>query len=89
VTKNIYFASFASHASHFGFNKIGKLHYISKLKNTSHVSPADTALFYGFRSKVSDVKNAVVLSGFNAVRNAIVSVSAARCPAQYTFVPGF
>ena len=31
--------------------------------------------FYGFRSKVSDVKNAVVLLGFNAVRNAIVSVS--------------
>ena len=31
--------------------------------------------FYGFRSKVSDIKNAVVLLGFNAVRNAIVSVS--------------
>jgi len=31
--------------------------------------------FYGFRSKVSDVKNAVVLLGFNAVRNAINSVS--------------
>jgi putative nucleotidyltransferase with HDIG domain len=31
--------------------------------------------FYGFRSKVSDVKNAVVLLGFNAVHNAIISVS--------------
>jgi len=31
--------------------------------------------FYGFKSKVSDIKNAVVLLGFNAVRNAIVSVS--------------
>ena len=31
--------------------------------------------FYGFRSKVSDIKDAVVLLGFNAVRNAIVSVS--------------
>ena len=31
--------------------------------------------FYGFRSKVSDVNNAVVLLGFNAVRNAIISVS--------------
>jgi putative nucleotidyltransferase with HDIG domain len=31
--------------------------------------------FYGFQSKVSDVKNAVVLLGFNAVRNAIISVS--------------
>jgi len=31
--------------------------------------------FYGFKSKISNVKNAVVLLGFNAVRNAIVSVS--------------
>jgi len=31
--------------------------------------------FYGFKSRVSDIKNAVVLLGFNAVRNAIVSVS--------------
>ena len=31
--------------------------------------------FYGFQSKISDVKNAVVLLGFNAVRNAIISVS--------------
>ena len=31
--------------------------------------------FYGFKSKVSNIKNAVVLLGFNAVRNAIVSVS--------------
>lgn len=31
--------------------------------------------FYGFKSRISDIKNAVVLLGFNAVRNAIVSVS--------------
>ena len=31
--------------------------------------------FFGFRSRVSDVKHAVVLLGFNAVRNAVVSVS--------------
>lgn len=31
--------------------------------------------FYGFKSRISDVKNAVVLLGYNAVRNAIVSVS--------------
>ena len=31
--------------------------------------------FYGLKSRVSDIKNAVVLLGFNAVRNAIVSVS--------------
>ena len=31
--------------------------------------------FYGFKSKISNVKSAVVLLGFNAVRNAIVSIS--------------
>ena len=31
--------------------------------------------FYGFKSRVSNIKNAVVLLGFNALRNAIVSVS--------------
>lgn len=31
--------------------------------------------FFGFKSRVSDINKAVVLLGFNAVRNAIVSVS--------------
>jgi putative nucleotidyltransferase with HDIG domain len=31
--------------------------------------------FYGFKSKVSDIRSAVIMLGFNAVRNAIVSVS--------------
>jgi putative nucleotidyltransferase with HDIG domain len=31
--------------------------------------------FYGFKTRISDVKAAVVLLGFNAVRNAIVSIS--------------
>nr|MCU0586505.1 HDOD domain-containing protein [Desulfobacterales bacterium] len=31
--------------------------------------------FYGFKSKISDVRGAVIMLGFNAVRNAIVSVS--------------
>jgi putative nucleotidyltransferase with HDIG domain len=31
--------------------------------------------FYGFKSRISDVKAAVVLLGFNAVRNAIISIS--------------
>ena len=31
--------------------------------------------FYGFQSKISDLRNAVVLLGYNAVRNAIVSLS--------------
>jgi len=31
--------------------------------------------FYGFRSRVSDISNAVVLLGFNTVRNSVISVS--------------
>ncbi|MBW2563430.1 MAG: HDOD domain-containing protein [Deltaproteobacteria bacterium] len=31
--------------------------------------------FYGFRSKISDISNALVLLGFNTVRNSIISVS--------------
>ena len=31
--------------------------------------------FYGFKSKISDLRNAIVLLGYNAVRNAIVSLS--------------
>ena len=31
--------------------------------------------FYGFKSRVSDVRHAVVLLGFNAIRNVVVSVS--------------
>ena len=45
--------------------------------------------FYGFKSKVSNVKNAVVLLGFNAVRNAIVSVSIINSLPKIAFVSGF
>ncbi|MBT8359115.1 MAG: HDOD domain-containing protein, partial [Deltaproteobacteria bacterium] len=31
--------------------------------------------FYGLRSRVSDISNAVVLLGFNTVRNSVISVS--------------
>ncbi len=31
--------------------------------------------FYGFKSKISDLRNAIVLLGYSAVRNAIVSLS--------------
>jgi putative nucleotidyltransferase with HDIG domain len=31
--------------------------------------------FYGFKSKISDLRSAIIMLGFNAVRNAIVSVS--------------
>ena len=35
--------------------------------------------FYGFKSKISDLRNAVALLGYNAVRNAIVSLSVINC----------
>jgi putative nucleotidyltransferase with HDIG domain len=31
--------------------------------------------FYGFKSKISDLRNAIILLGYSAVRNAIVSLS--------------
>jgi putative nucleotidyltransferase with HDIG domain len=31
--------------------------------------------FYGFQSKISDLRNAIILLGYNSVRNAIVSLS--------------
>ena len=31
--------------------------------------------FYGFKTKISDLRNAIVLLGYNSVRNAIVSLS--------------
>jgi putative nucleotidyltransferase with HDIG domain len=31
--------------------------------------------FYGFKTKISDIRSAVIMLGFNAVRNAIVSLS--------------
>ncbi|MCK5417517.1 MAG: HDOD domain-containing protein, partial [Desulfobacterales bacterium] len=31
--------------------------------------------FYGFKNKISDLRNAIVLLGYNSVRNAIVSLS--------------
>ena len=43
--------------------------------------------FYGFKSKVSDLRNAVALLGYNAVRNAIVSLSVINSfPKQLTLM---
>jgi putative nucleotidyltransferase with HDIG domain len=46
-----------------------------QLLKKGRVPRTDAAFFYGFPHKISNVKNAVVLLGYNTVRNAIVSVS--------------
>ncbi len=45
------------------------------------------SVFYGFKSGVSDIRKAVILLGFNAVRNAIISVSIIHkpCPRVFCF----
>lgn len=45
--------------------------------------------FYGFRSKVSDISNAVVLLGFNTVRNAVISVSIIKAFSGKNALKGF
>ena len=45
--------------------------------------------FYGFRSRVSDISNAVVLLGFNTVRNAIISVSIIKAFSGKNDLKGF
>jgi len=45
--------------------------------------------FYGLQSKVGDLRSAVIMLGFNAVRNAIVSVSVIEAFASKTKLPGF
>lgn len=45
--------------------------------------------FYGFKSKISDVHGAVIMLGFNAVRNAIVSVSVVDAFATKLRLEGF
>jgi len=45
--------------------------------------------FYGFRSKISDISNAVVLLGFNTVRNSIISVSIIKAFSGKNDLKGF
>ncbi|MGE5257756.1 MAG: HDOD domain-containing protein [Hyphomicrobiales bacterium] len=45
--------------------------------------------FYGLKSKVSDIRSAVIMLGFNAVRNAIVSVSVIEAFASRIKLPDF
>jgi len=45
--------------------------------------------FYGFRSKVSDISSAVVLLGFNTVRNSVISVSIIKAFSGKNDLEGF
>jgi HD-like signal output (HDOD) protein len=45
--------------------------------------------FYGFRSKIRTIPHAIVVLGFNAVRNAVVSVSIINEGALGTHAPYF
>jgi len=45
--------------------------------------------FYGFRSTVSDISNAVVLLGFNTVRNSVISVSIIKAFSGKNDLEGF
>lgn len=45
--------------------------------------------FYGVRSKVADIRSAVIMLGFNAVRNAIVSVSVIETFSRRLRLEGF
>ncbi len=45
--------------------------------------------FYGFRSTVSDISNAVVLLGFNTVRNSVISVSIIKAFSDKNDLEGF
>ena len=45
--------------------------------------------FYGLQSKVSEIRSAVIMLGFNAVRNAIVSVSVIEAFGSKIMLPDF
>ena len=45
--------------------------------------------FYGFRSRISDISNAVVLLGFNTVRNSVISVSIIKAFSGKNALKGF
>jgi putative nucleotidyltransferase with HDIG domain len=45
--------------------------------------------FYGFRSKVSNISNAIILMGYNTVRNAIISVSVINAFQEKQRLDGF
>ena len=45
--------------------------------------------FYGFRSTISDISNAIVLLGFNTIRNAVISVSIIKAFSGKNDLEGF
>jgi putative nucleotidyltransferase with HDIG domain len=45
--------------------------------------------FYGFKSRISDIRNAVILLGYNAVRNSIISVSVIKSFSPILSMEGF
>lgn len=56
---------------------------------SSNILKLVNSAFYGFKTKVSDIGNAVVLLGYNAVRNAIVSISVIKAFAGDSALKGF
>ena len=60
--------------------------YDTSIKNLRKVIEKDQAMvtkilrlvnstFYGFRSRITNISHAVIILGFNTIRNAVVSVS--------------
>jgi len=45
--------------------------------------------FYGFKTRISDIRNAVILLGYNAVRNSIISVSVIKSFSPVLSLEGF
>lgn len=56
---------------------------------SSNILKLVNSAFYGFKTKISDIRNAVVLLGYNAVRNAIVSISVIKAFSGNSGLKGF
>lgn len=56
---------------------------------SSNILKLVNSAFYGFKTRISDIRNAVVLLGYNAVRNAIVSISVIKAFSGNSALKGF
>ena len=56
---------------------------------SSNILKLVNSAFYGFNTEISDIRNAVVLLGYNAVRNAIVSISVIKSFSGNSSLKGF
>lgn len=56
---------------------------------SSNILKLVNSAFYGFNTKISDIRNAVVLLGYNTVRNAIVSISVIKAFSGSSALAGF